>query len=328
MKRLFTFLLTLACLSRAQGKPPFGVSNPLDYTGAADGSAGVALDGKNFATASDEDNVIRVYSRGKGGAPQWSTNLTQFLEVPASAPETDIEAAARIDGRVYWISSHARNQHGHERLGHYRFFATDIITNTALPQLSPVGHPCKTLLSDLAQDSRLARFNIAEAANRAPKSSGALSIEGLCATPDKHLLIGFRNPVPQGIAVALPLLNPNGVIQGERATFGSPIRLDLGGLGIRDMAYWGGRYMIIAGPSDGKGQSHLYEWKGGDAKPKLLKNIHLKGINPEAIVVYPENGWDEFQLLSDDSRKQDQGLFGNAGDTYKRREFRSVWINR
>ena len=326
MKWQYTFILALCCFAAAGAQPPASIEEPLVYTGAADGSAAVALDATHFATASDEDSVIRVYSRTHGGAPLWSINLTQFLQVPAAAPETDIEAATRIGDRAYWLSSHGRNQRGLERTAHYRFFATDIRTNGVLPQLVPVGQPGKTLLTDLVREPQLLPFNLADAAGRAPKSPGALSIEGLCATPDKHLLIGFRNPVPQGQALAVPLLNPDEVIQGKRASFGPPIHLDLGGLGIRSMAYWGGRYLLIAGPFDGKGQSRLYQWKGGEGKAKLLKDVRLKGLNPEAIVVYPDKGRDEFQLLCDDSKEEKPGLFGKPGSAIFRKQFRSVWI--
>ena len=328
MRRSLAFILVFRGFGLAGRKPPASGSAPLVYTGAADGSAALALDAEHFATASDEDSVIRVYHRNRGGAPLWSINLTRFLEVDEAAPETDIEAGARIGDRAYWISSHGRNQHGHLRPAHYRFFATDIETNGALPQLVPVGQPCKTLLADLVQEAPLAPFNLADAAGRAPKSPRALSIEGLCATADNHLLIGFRNPVPQGRALAVPLLNPDEVIHGQRAKFGPPIRLDLGGLGIRDLAYWGGRYLIIAGPFDGKGQSHLYEWKGGEAKPKLLKHVRLKELNPEAIVVYPDKAWNEFQLLSDDSKEEKKGRLGKAGSAIPGKQFRGVWIKR
>ena len=84
----------------------------------------------------------------------------------------------------------------------------------------------------------------------------------------------------------------------------------------------------FAGPFDGKGQSHLYEWKGGEAKPKLLKHVRLKGLNPEAIVVYPDKAWNEVQLLSDDSKEEKKGLLGKPGSAILGRQFRSVWIER
>lgn len=203
-----------------------GVSEPLIYKGTSDGSAAAALDTIYFAAASDEDSTIRIYRRDCGGAPVQTLDLTSFLEVSSAWPETDIEAAARIGDRIYWISSHARNQRGEFRSGHQRFFATDIGKGSP-PQLVPAGKPYRNLAADLANDPALQTFNFAAAAARAPKQKGALSIEGLCATPDKHLLIAFRNPVPNGLALLVPLLNPEEVLADRRAKFGPPVRLDL-----------------------------------------------------------------------------------------------------
>src|ERR1043165_7727785 len=120
-----------------------------------------------------------------------------------------------------------------------------------------VGKPYERLLDDLLRDPKLGPFNLAAASQREPKARGALNIEGLSATPDGHLLIGFRNPIPGGKALLLPMLTPDAVIHGQAAKFGEPILLDLQGLGIRDMAFWAGQYAIIAGSYDGKGQSHV-----------------------------------------------------------------------
>jgi hypothetical protein len=78
------------------------------------------------------------------------------------------------------------------------------------------------------------------------------------------------------------------VIERKPARFGDAILLDLDGLGIRDMAYLDGQYLIIAGHPDGSGHSHLYFWRGGSARPERIEVRHFKEYNPEAIIVYPE----------------------------------------
>src|SRR6185436_16331903 len=108
-------------------------------------------------------------------------------------------------------------------------------------RLAPVGRPYQNLLLDLVREPSLKRFKLGKASALAPKSAGALNIEALCSTPGQHLLIGFRNPIPERRALIVPLLNPNELIEGKRARFGEPILLDLGGLGIRDLGYWEGR---------------------------------------------------------------------------------------
>lgn len=119
-----------------------------------------------------------------------------------------------------------------------------------------------------------------------------------------------------------PLLNPDEVIEGKHARFGAPIRLDLGTFGIRDMSYWQSQYMILAGPSDGHGAFKLFRWAGGDSTPAPIKQISPKRLHPEAVIIYPDKGLREFQLLSDDSSAQD----AKAAPFTGRKQFRSVWI--
>ena len=72
-----------------------------------------------FAAASDEDCVLRVYDSSNPGLPMSETDVTKFLE-PDDPEETeaDIEGAARVGDRVYWIGSHGRSKKGkNERSG-------------------------------------------------------------------------------------------------------------------------------------------------------------------------------------------------------------------
>ena len=292
-----------------------------------DASAAVGLTDKVFAAASDEGSVLRVYSRERGGAPLQSINLSAFLDLDPRDPEPDLEGAARMGDRAYWITSHARNKSGKERRSRDRFFAVQIVTNAQRVELKMVGKPYEHLLDDLVRDPKLKPFNLAAASRLEPKARGALNIEGLSATPDGRLLIGFRNPIPAGRTLLVPMLNPDAVVQGQAAKFGEPILLDLGGLGIRDVAYWNGKYAIIAGSYDGKGQARLYEWQGGTSTPRRLKHAHLKGLNPEAIVFYPDTGGEQFQLLSDDGNQLVNGKPCKELADPNRQHFRSIWIS-
>jgi hypothetical protein len=302
------------------------VSDPLFYTGICGASAGAAVGSSAFVVADDEANELRVYRRKQGGPPLQVVDLSAELELERRAPETDIEGAAELAGRVYWISSHSRNHLGKAHANRYRFFATILSTTNGEASISMAGRPYKDLLNDLIAAPALRPFDLRTAAEKPPKAPGALNIEGLCATADGQLLIGFRNPVPGGKALLVPLHNPAGVISGQRAQLGPPTLLDLGGLGIRDMAYWNGVYLIIAGPFDGVGKSKLYTWAGGEARPKHLKEIDLKGLNPEAIIIYPDKGLREVELLSDDSTLSRQGGRPCRDVPPDQRHFRAVWV--
>lgn len=270
------------------------------YFGLCDASAAVALDADYFAVADDEDNVIRVYHRHVGTLPARSLDLSRFLRVDPQSPEADFEGAARLGDLVYWITSHGRNVNGKECLSRQRLFATTGSVSNGLINLQPVGQPYTRLLQDLFSDPRLQRFNLAAAAKLPPKTFGALNIEGLAATPEGHLWIGFRSPNPEGRALLVPLLNPAEIIAGRPARLGDPRLLSLQGRGIRSLTPWRGQYLIIAGSYDGAGRSDLYVWNGVDDEPRRLERSSLVGLNPEALAEFPEVGDDNLLVVSDD----------------------------
>jgi hypothetical protein len=311
----------------AADRPVMELSPPSLYFGMCDASAGVALATNLFAVGNDEDNVIRTYRIDRTNAPVQTTNLSSFLRVDWRWPETDLEGAAWLGDWIFWLGSHGRNRDGAFRESRHRLFATRLEKTGDTVRLVPVGRPYQNLLSDLLRDRRLAPFHLAAASRLPPKSPGALNLEGLCAAPGTNLLIGFRNPVPQGRALLVPLLNPFDLVADRAARFGDPILLDLGGQGIRDIGFWQGRYVIIAGAADGAGHSHLYFWAGGAAEPRRVDGVHLKGFNPEAVVVYPENA-EAFQLLSDDGAMLLHGVDCKKLADPSQRRFRSVWVSK
>jgi hypothetical protein len=288
--------LLLAGLA-AQAEPP---AAPLFFSGLCDASAAVALDSTLVAVADDEDNVIRVYDRRAGGFPLGSLNLSGFLRANPKEPEADIEGAARLQDRIYWITSHGRNLKGRPAPGRQRLFATTGSVTNGRIHLQPVGQPYAHLLRDLIEEPRLAPFHLAAAALLTPKAPGALNIEALAATPEGRLLIGFRNPVPQGRALVVPLLNPADVIEGRSARFGDPILLDLDGLGLRSLEAWNGRYLLVAGSYKEGGRSRLYEWDGGNTQPRRLDGVDFGGLNPESLACFEENGVERLFVVSDD----------------------------
>jgi hypothetical protein len=270
------------------------------YTHTCDASAAVSLDGDRFVVANDEDNVLRIYSRSRPGPPVARLDVSLFLQLTKKSPEADLEGAARVGNRIFWISSHGTLASGKASPDRQRFFATDIRTAGKEATLGPAGKPYKSLLRDLIREPKLRRFNLARAAESDPEKPGALNIEGLSATPEGHLLIGFRTPLPEGKALVVPLLNPNAVIEGQPASLGDAILLDLNGLGIRSFDYHEGRFWIIAGHYDNKVAARLYSWAGGSAEPRWAKEINLAGFNPEAMLFPVGATAGQFWIISDD----------------------------
>jgi hypothetical protein len=176
------------------------------------------------AIATDEENRLRVYRRDQGGPPLQTFDLASHLGLERHSPETDIEGAARVGDCVYWIGSHSRNQDGRFRPNRCRFFATAFEVSGDDAKMRFLGVAYQNLVNDLAHAPELKRFDFDRASRLAPKQPGALNIEGLCATPDNQLLIAFRNPVPNGRALLVPLTNPEQIVMnGQPAKFGEPI---------------------------------------------------------------------------------------------------------
>ena len=326
MKAAILFWLAGLLLAGSAGRAAT-LSAPITYHGMCDASAAVSLGTNLFIVANDEDNVLRVYRRGPGGLPAFTFDLTSFLRIGRKSPETDIEGCATLGGRIYWITSHGENAKGKNAPNRERFFATTCTVQGETATLTPVGKPYASLLVDLARAPQLAQFRLATAAKRAPKSPGALNIEGLTATPQGHLLIGFRNPIPAGKALVVPLLNPGELIEGRNAKLGSPLLLDLGGFGIRSMGYDGGRFLIIAGPFDNEGQSRAYEWDGKSPTPRLLPDIRFPGANPEGLAFSSPDGRNEFFILSDDGTLKIDGVDCKKVKDPNRRQFRGYSLN-
>jgi hypothetical protein len=284
------------------------LQNPQTYWEMCDASAAVALDKDHFIAADDEGNTLRVYKRGEP-LPVKRADLTPFLVggKKKKAPEADLEGAARVGDRIYWIGSHGRNKDAKPAPSRQRFFATQIAT-TDPRDVRPIGRPYDGLLEDLLADTRFKQFGLEPGSLLAPKSEGGLNIEGLCARPDGTLLIAFRNPVPHGKGLIVPLLNPARLIEGgARAQFGEMIQLDLGGFGVRDLTLVGDTYYIIAGARDTSHKFHLYEWDGKTSTPKLFPGKTFEKLNPEAIFRFPNDPAGVFQILSDDGGRKTGG---------------------
>lgn len=295
---LGSILVALATASSSHGQNLLALA--VTYTDTCDASAAAALDADRFVVASDEDNVLRVFSLSRPGSPISSVNVSAFLHRDRKSPETDLEGAARVGNRIYWISSHGTAAAGKANMNRQRFFATDLRPVDGETMLVPVGTPSQTLLRDLIREPKFSQFNLARAAATHPDKPGTLNIEGLSATPEGSLLIGFRTPIPKSKALVIPLLNPTAMLEGQPAKFGDPLLLDLNGLGIRSLEYDQGKYWIIAGHYDNKVPARLYSWAGGNAKPRWHEQINLAGFNPEAIFFPGPTSAARFYILSDD----------------------------
>jgi len=316
------------------------------YLEMCDASAAVAVDDGHFLAAGDENETVRLYrNAGKAEPPVTTFDFSGELRDNPDR-ETDIEGAARIGDRIFWITSHGRNGKGKLRPNRYRLFATDLsvtangleltwlgrydrLVDDLLDESAWQGPSAETTQSIIKKLRAATRLNKKRVKKLAPKRRG-MNIEGLAATPSgTGLLIGFRNPVPDGKALVVFLANPQELVTkpGARARFVGLAELDLGGMGIRSIEYAAAvrGYLILAGPSGDGGPFTVYKWTGGrTAAPVELQTLKTqKGRNPEALVIYRDSPrvqvlMDEGSFLFDGTRCKDRRT--------KRQRFSDDWL--
>lgn len=291
------FLLGTLLVAQSPSAPPVET-----YFGMCDASAVTMLSPELCLVGDDEDSWLRVYRR-PGGVPVAKYDLTGLLGF-TRADEADLEGSARIGDRIYWITSHGNNRKGLEQPSRHRLFAVTTALGNGSVTIRPVGRAYARLVEDLLTEPRLRAFDLARATKLPPKTPGALNIEGLAATPEGHLWIGFRNPIPRGRALLVPLLNPSELLEGQRARLGDPVLVDLDGYGIRSLERYRDGYLIVAGSVDGRGESRLYTWAGPGTAPRQLDQISFRGVNPEAISIIEREGGPELFVVSDDGTRR------------------------
>lgn len=330
MRRLALALFAALGCGKAEraSAPAASERHEVLFDGMCDASGAVGLSDRLFVVADDEDNVLRVYDAVAGGGPVASSDLSLALGVPFKgkkrprAREVDLEAGARIGERAYWLTSHGRNKKAKLAPERLQLFATT--TPADGEAIALAGQPYDRLLDDLIAEPSLASFGLRAAAELAPKEPGGFNLEGLTARPDGGALLGFRNPIPGGRALLVPLDNLDGMIGGgETARFGPPVQLDLGGRGVRGILWWRDRYLVIGGAAGEGGGSAQYRWAGGAAPARQIA-IDVSGYNPEGFFGPADR--DEVLLVSDDGSRLVDGVPCKELDDPAKKQFRGLWL--
>ncbi len=319
--RCGALLCALVVAGCGGGRPKrSGSDAALVFTGACDASGAVALDGRLIVVADDEDNRLRIYDPAAPGRPIRIIDTRPALGDPGGKDrEMDLEAAARIGDRIYWLASHGRKKSGKPAPSRLRLFATDVAQGG---RLAFVGTAYAKLVEDLAS---LPDLDLAAAAARSPSADGGLNIEGLDATAGGELLLGFRSPLVGGRALVVPIENPAAVVEGgARAVLGAPTLLDLGGRGVRAMEWDGREHWIVAGaPGAHRVAARLYRWNGA-GPARWARRVGFGALNPEALVGMGQR----FLVLSDDGERPMGGRACKKLNDEKARRFRAVWLDR
>jgi uncharacterized protein DUF3616 len=307
------------------------LGKPVVFRGMCDASGAVRLGNSLVAVGDDEDNVLRIYDVDRGGAPLTGVDVSPALRLRKRSAEADIEGGTRLGELAIWITSHGRNSKGKVKESRFRMFATSAPADGK--GFAAVGEAYESLLDDIIAAPALAPFHLDVAAALSAKAPGGLNIEGLSAAAtaeqgssaaaDRGVLVGFRSPVPDGLALLVPLRNPEDVLlRSARAELGPPIRLDLDGLGVRAMVPWRRGHLIAAGNPVDRGVSRLFVWDGEGTAPRAI-DLDLRAINPEAFAAFPDR--DAVLVLSDDGTVMVDGI-ECKDQPLERRTFRGIWI--
>lgn len=311
---------------------------PRFYEGVGCVSAAVAVAKDAFITCSSQDNILRVYQTTGPAAPIASLDISEFLGLDREP--ADIQGAARIGDRIYWITSHSRDEDGRVRPGRYRLFATTIKKTDAGFDIEPVGKPCTTLLNKLPNLNTVSTLRLDKAMRLgeelperqrrrlAPTREG-LKIEALCADPRTEILfIAFRNPRPVRVitgrphAMVIPLNNAAEVVEkGKEPIFGEAMLWDFDGLGITGFEYSPAHamYFILAQSHSSNGPTTLYRWSGMKAgPPESICTLCLTGVKADAKAITAFDDSDKLLLLS--------GVGEPVGAAPPESHFQALWI--
>jgi hypothetical protein len=301
-------------------------------TGIADASAAIALDNDHMVIANDETNLFYLYNRNTSGLPvkTFDFNNNNLLNLTDGSTgnwkELDLEAVApspTVPGRTYWLGSMSNSSSFNDKPNRDRIMGIDMTGAGAAANFANAGF-ISGLRSRLIAwgDANGYNFSAAAAEGKDPKTIDGFNAEGLVFGPDNTTVyIGFRAPlVPTGTrtkAVIAPLMqfetwfSSNG---SGNLSIGTPIELDLGGRGIRDMIRLSnGNYVIVAGSYDETPIPAVYRWTGNPADaPIALNSFDLTGLNAEAVMPLNQGGLlslNKLQVISDNG----DNIFYNDG---------------
>jgi hypothetical protein len=305
---------------------------PAELTGICEASAAAEVAPGILAVGDDDENDLYLYDLGDG-RNLGRSELSEFLGVDPK-DGIDIEGAARVGAATYWITSHSLNKNAKFKAERLNFFATQTTQTGGETQVVTFGRPYRALRDDILRAVTDQRWALADAANRSPERGltlaetqsaagqepdapspevaqlhreGGFNIEGLAEGPRGTLLLGFRGPVRNGLALIVPLKNPEALISApaegsepSRAEFEPAIGVDLGGLGIRSMERMAGTddYLISAGPvGDGPG-FRLFRWSYGAGSASAL-DADTGHLIAEGLI-FPSSRAGKALLLSDE----------------------------
>ncbi len=302
------------------------------HTGMSDGSDGFAIDDNYYISGDDELDVLNVYSRSASGLPYVSYDYSSNLALPdPTKPEVDVEAetgSTTNPNKVYWLGSMSNGKAPFaDKPNRNRIFATTHTGTGASTTFTFAGYYGNLRQSLITWgDANGYNFTASAAPGVDSKTVSGFAAEGMVFGPDNTTLyIAFRAPlVPTATrtkAVIAPIQNfetwfNNGAPVGN-PVFGSPIELDLGGRGFRDITRLSnGTYIIVAGnPGGSPITSAIYKWTGNAADAPIMVTTSADGLlNMEGVMQVNTAGHLDLNKLQVISDGGDDDLYADGNE--------------
>lgn len=280
----------------------------ITLTGIFEPSAIQQLPDGRFLVVEDEQaypfSLVTIRPDGTSGS---TPLVTQSQDADPPLPKlNDLEAiTADSAGFIYAITSHSRNSKGNEKKSREKLIrfrldgdrAVAAVVVTGLKAALVAAHPVLATAAEI----------------RDVKAEGGINIEALEMTPDhQRLLVGFRSPLLDRRALVASIENPAELFEAGAAARISPRldTLDLGGHGIRGMAYIPALagYLVTSGPvAREQVQFQLWFWGGRQIDPPRRVTVpglagfaHAEGVSPATI-----DGQQCIVIVSDDGSREE-----------------------
>lgn len=248
------------------------------------------VDGRFLVVEDEKQHPFSVVSMDASGHASSTALSPGWFERGEPIWKLDDLEGLAVDhaGRIYVLTSHSRDGEGDEKksrdkLARFRIDGDRIVDPVVVNGLKRALAAAHPVLASAAEIMDV-------------KADGGLNIEAIEISPDQQrLLIGFRSPLLDKRAIIASVDNPGAIFDaGASPSVSASLQtLDLGGNGIRGMAYLSALngYLIIGGPAV-RQQVHFELWfwsgePGAHARRVAVDGLpgfeHAEGISPAII---------------------------------------------
>ena len=208
----------------------------------------------------------------------------------------DLEAITSDGNTVYAITSHTLSKKNGRKASREKFVMFKY-EDGAIKDF----HIYSNLKKDL-------EYSFPELSKNSSFYTNSINIEGLCFDEvQKEIIIGFRAPVVNSTALLLAIKNPKKIfLDGERPEFSEPIKLNLNGMGIRDITYDAQKkgFWIIAGSANERDKHFtLWFWDRANKKLSHIKNLPNIGYGEGITLINKDSNQPGLFIVEDNGQK-------------------------